>query len=407
VTAPALHSDLPRFGFTAPAGRGYRWLVARKFGTAVPISGRSGWEVDVRPYGRIREIPMLGAHGLRLNEELARHVLESIRTAIANGAGEEAACAPYLRKQRFAFGAKYAAWVEYVRAMVSAGERSANYLRELERYGKPGGPLEFIRNVAVFESSFGLMQDWIRWMADHGVGQNTRPKIVGAVRGCLGWLAQRGELEYVHPFPAMRKRRHIPTIISASAQDSILAEIPEDRRGAFYVAVEELVRPGEVRALNVSDYSWRSRELVIAHAMQGPCSSAARRGTKTGDGRVRAVSERVAVWLEQHVPREARLEGGRPLFVNPTARVNGKRWLANALREEWNRAAARAGLGGIKMYEGTKHSTATDLDRQGIDRRIVAAAAGHTTEYMTETYQPLRQGAVVEALRRRGSKRNE
>lgn len=377
-------------------------LVAREFGRVVPISGRMGWEVDVRPIGRIRRVPIKGTRGLRIaTKDLAEEVLSAIRDAIASGASEEAACAPYLTRQHTTVRKSYHAWLDHIRHLVAAGERSANYLRELERYGEEDGPLEFIFDYSRFELTYGVLEDLIRNLAERGVGQNTRPKIMGALRASLGWLETRGELDRVPRFPSMKRRKHLPRIISPDGQDDVLAEIPENRRGAFYVAVEELVRPGEVRALNVSDYSWRSREVRIQFAMQGPCSSAERRGSKTDEPAVRLVSDRVAAWLDLYVDKDARLDGERPLFVNPTGRVDGARWLANALREEWNRAAARAGLGGIRMYEGTKHSTVTALRKNGVDPRLVQAAARHRSAASTEIYNVLEQGAVTVAIRKR------
>jgi integrase len=357
----------------------------------------------VRPIGRIRHVPIKGSRrGLRLaTREIADEVLASIRDAIANGASEEVACAPYLTRQHTTVRKSYAAWLEHIRHLVTAGERSATYLRELERYGTEGGPLEAVFDYSRFELTYGVLEDLLKDLAERGIGQNTRPKIMGALSACLGWLETRGELDHTPRFPTTKKRKHLPRVISADGQEEVLALIPEKRRGAFYVAVEECVRPGEVRALNVSDYSWRSRELRIQFAMQGPCSSAERRGSKTDEPAVRVVSDRVADWLERHVGKTERLDGERPLFVNPTGRVDSGRWLGNALREEWNRAAARAGFHGIRMYEGTKHSTMTAMAKNGVDPRMRQAAARHRSPASTAIYEVLEQSAVTEAMRRR------
>jgi len=65
-------------GFTAPAGHGMRWVMARGFGHIYDWKKRGLWVVDVRPFGRIYEIPV-GDSGLRLDRpELADAVLESI-----------------------------------------------------------------------------------------------------------------------------------------------------------------------------------------------------------------------------------------------------------------------------------------------------------------------------------------
>ena len=194
--------------------------------------------------------------------------------------------------------------------------------------------------------------------------------------------------------------KYSPTIISPKAQDLILEAIPEPARGAFYAAVDLLLRPGEIRALNVEDYDPRQRALTVAYAMKGPNRSAPRRGTKEDDVRRREVSDRLAAWLQPYVSPADRLQGGAPLFRNPTGRGD-KRWLSNALRLGWNRAAASVALDRVKMYEGTKHSTATALRRAGVPLDVIQAAAGHKDVRSTQRYAQLADQAVVDALRKR------
>ncbi len=387
---------------TPRAGRGRRFLVAQSFGKVRFERDRGSWLVDVRPFGRIRTLPIAGVRPLPLStRELADGVLAAIRAEIAGGLSAEVAVAPYLPRSSTTIGRKAEAWLAMLQRRVEAGERSPTYTASLERFAKPAGAFGFLWEISVYDLTPGDLEDWVAWLADRGVGQNTRPKIVGALRSLLGWLERRGELDRIPRFPELRKRRHVPRVISVGDQEAVLEEIPEARRGAFYAAVELLARPGEIRALDVSSYSWRDRRLTIDHAMQGPNTSAPRRGTKTGDVRILEASDRLADWLERFVPAVERLIGDRPLFLNPTGRSARGRWLAGALRQQWDRAATRAGFHGVRMYEGTKHSTATALRRDGVPLDVIRAAAGHADARSTELYAKLADQAVVEALRRR------
>ena len=74
---------------------------------------------------------------------------------------------------------------------------------------------------------------------------------------------------------------------------------------------------------------------------------------------------------------------GAPLFVNPAGRRDGRRWLSNPLREEWNRAAQDVGVR-VRMYEGTKHTTATEALRSGRRLEEIQAALGHRDRKSTE-----------------------
>ncbi|OFW99251.1 MAG: hypothetical protein A3E78_11735 [Alphaproteobacteria bacterium RIFCSPHIGHO2_12_FULL_63_12] len=374
--------------------------MAREFGRVRPIPGaRKGFEIDVRPYGRIREIPMEGGRALRLNVEvLASEVLASIRSAIAEGLSEEAACAPYVRS-RASVRAKLPTWLEHMRALDDAGERSPSYLRELERYAAPGGHFDFIAEHSVFELRFKHLEDWSVWLArDRELGPKTRRNVLGAFSAFLNWLHRRGEISDVPPFPEISVPRHLPKIISIDAQDLVLAEIPAARVGIFYAQAELLIRPGEARAYNVADYSWKTHELRTAHAMKGLTAGSPRRSTKEGDACVHHASERLAAWLEEHVKQAARIKGTRALFLNP---YTEDRWSYWAMRDTWNAAAARAGVPGTKLYEGTKHSTASALRAKGVPLDVLQAAARHQDSRSTEIYALLGNSAVVDALRRR------
>jgi len=93
--------------------------------------------------------------------------------------------------------------------------------------------------------------------------------------------------------------------------------------------------------------------------------------------------------------------GDAPLFQNPKAKVEDKRWSHWALMEIWKRAAERAGQVGVRLYEGTKHSTATALRAAGVPLDVIQAAAGHKDRRSTERYAQLGNKLVTDALKKR------
>ena len=94
-----------------------------------------------------------------------------------------------------------------------------------------------------------------------------------------------------------------------------------------------------------------------------------------------------------------RLHGRIPLFINPTGRVAGKRWLGDALRTRWNRCARQALGVHVPMYEGTKHSTATDAIRRGVSLEQIQAALRHADGASTRVYAKLARGGAFDILR--------
>jgi hypothetical protein len=86
---------------------------------------------------------------------------------------------------------------------------------------------------------------------------------------------------------------------------------------------------------------YHSGWITVSKAVKGPTSKAPVRGTKQRRIRRIPVSDELVKWIERRhgsVTCEQRLHGPVPLFPNPSARNRERRWTANALREEWNRA---------------------------------------------------------------------
>ena len=73
------------------------------------------------------------------------------------------------------------------------------------------------------------------------------------------------------------------------------------------------------------------------------------------------------------------------------------------MRRVWKAAYIATGVE-ISLYEGTKHSRATDLLRQGVSERVLQALLGHRDARSTRRYARLADEALVDAIRpRRGS----
>ncbi len=392
------------FTTRALLGQGIRVEMARDLFNVRQRKDSGAWYVDCRPYGRIQWIMVEEVGKKPLDEQMAHMLLAWIRAEIAGGKSPKEAVDPYLPRPTALVRDRLPAWLEMMSDQVERGDRSPTYLRELVRYAKPSGHFSPLFEVSTYGISYGLIEDWTKILADRGLGQKTRTNVVGAFHSFLGWLVSREEISAVPKFPPQPKTVHRPHIIPPDVQDAILKEIPEQKRGAFITSVELLLRPGEVRALNVENYDRRTRVLCVAHAMKGPRRDAPRRETKEGDIRYREASDRLHAWIERYVPLLAVYEGERPLFANPDAKAAlnpSKRWTHDPLRTNWNEAATRAGHPGVQLYEGTKHSTATALRRAGVPLDVIQAAAGHKDVRSTERYAQLADDVVADALRKR------
>jgi len=366
--------------------------------------GEQRWRIDLRPHGWIFACPdpVTGKMIPLRSKRAALGVLESIRSAYASGKTLDIAIAAYTRSRSAvnSIPVRIEAWLMRRRQDCAAGDISPTYLRELERYARADGYFPWWREISIWDVNAGMLEDWSRAMATQRLSGSTRRKVLGAFHAFLADLVRRGELERIPAFPRVPVDEYVPRTTTIDLQDQILAAIPADRRGAF-LAARLGIRPGEVRALNVSDYDRPSRVLTIRAAMKGPTSSAPRRGTKERNVRRLIVDHELASWIEEHVDFRGALSGA-PLFVNPTGRRDGKRWLSNPLREEWDRAAQRVGVL-VRMYEGTKHTTATEALRAGRRMEEIQRALGHRDRKSTERYARLAEVTPVGELFRRAA----
>ena len=115
------------------------------------------------------------------------------------------------------------------------------------------------------------------------------------------------------------------------------------------------------------------------------------------------MDEELQRWIEWRLVRVSKEELLReriPLFPNPTARNRGRRWMHNTLREEWNRAAEKVGVR-VRMYEGTKHSSATAWLAQGSSLQMIQRMLRHADSRSTDCYAKLGDLALVSVIRPR------
>jgi hypothetical protein len=69
------------------------------------------------------------------------------------------------------------------------------------------------------------------------------------------------------------------------------------------------------------------------------------------------------------------------------------------LRDAWIKAAASVGIPRCRLYEGTKHTMATDAVRRGVSERALQTFLGHTDSRSTRRYARLSEAALVSVFR--------
>ena len=349
--------------------------------------GKRSFYLDFRPHGRVYGIPDPGGAGtipIR-DRSTADRILENVRQAFIDGKTVEQALAPWLSRvaPEMRVGARYTLFCKRLADQVAAGEKSQSYLDEIARYGKVGGYLDTIRELPVFTLNFGHLEDLDAELIRRGLAPKTRSHVIGALRTFCRWLKRRGDIDQVPDFPTITVPEYLPRIIEPEAQRQILDAVPDRLRGPFLAAAFHGLRPTEIVRLNVADYDWKAGVIRA-------------RRTKSKRSRVIPASGELRTWIERYVDPAGRLTGA-PLFTNPRGRARDRRWTWDALADTWTRAARQVGVE-ARLYEGTKHSSATAARRRGVALEVIQHALGHADVRSTERYARAAELAPVEVL---------
>ena len=68
------------------------------------------------------------------------------------------------------------------------------------------------------------------------------------------------------------------------------------------------------------------------------------------------------------------------------------------VRDVWKRATTSVGLGDVRLYEGTKHTMATDAIRRGVSERALQTFLGHRDVRSTQRYARMPEHAIISVL---------
>ena len=340
------------------------------------------------------------------SREMAEAILAHVHMEVSKGRALDDVLSELAPHQSATSGVEHLLkqWLDLFRKKVEAGDRQPRTLREYERWARPEpkDPKDPENHFAwwygrsVWEVDEASLEEWSYSLAEKGLSSKTRRNVLAGFRSFLTWVARKHRSFTVPRFPWPTAPDHLPTVLTREVQAKVLDTIPELKRGVFIAMADLLIRPGEARVLRVRD--WTEDELRVERAAKDRKLGGVIRGPKKATGvKTLPVSARLLDWLKAHVSAERRLaEPDGPLFSNPDG--DSGWWSETSLRRTWGKACTRAGVAGIGLYEGTKHSGATHLKGLGADDRLLAAIMGHRDPRSVEKYAKVQGRAIRTAL---------
>jgi integrase len=139
------------------------------------------------------------------------------------------------------------------------------------------------------------------------------------------------------------------------------------------------VRPGEARALKCSDVNLSHQSVTIHSTFSKEIYRAKRKGRKAKPIVIPIHSECLPYITD-------RIGSSLPaawLFPNPR---HGDHYRLTTIRKIWDRLRVKMGIKGLRLYDATRHSFASQLINKETSIYRVSRLLGHSTTKMTERY---------------------
>jgi integrase len=204
-----------------------------------------------------------------------------------------------------------------------------------------------------------------------------------------------GYIQAVPKFPIELKVDKLPKPVvkwaDTDIQDLILAQIPETVFPAIYFQMTHATRTGETRALQRKHIALERDTVLIEQAFVGR----ELRATKTMNRELLPLDpefKKIYLSMPQGFPEDF-------VFVKQSGRGKGKPYSESYFRKVWNKAREKAGVGHITLYQGTRHSFASQAVNRGVPLNIIQRFLRHESPKMTERYAHLETKSLKVAQR--------
>ena len=209
----------------------------------------------------------------------------------------------------------------------------------------------------------------------------TKKNIVDVLKSFYKSFRELDQARIAWPSPALDKRT--VTWISEEEQARIISFIPEYHRPIYLFMIWHGVRPGEARALQWDCINLRENGITIKRTFSEDILRDITKGRR--DRVIPIYSEFLPLF--KSLKRDLR---SKFVFINPKNK-SGFNYGENGLTKIWNMAVEEAGYAPIRLYNGTRHSYASQLYKMGAGLSDIQELLGHSTMEMTKRYADAEQ----------------
>lgn len=281
-------------------------------------------------------------------------------------------------------------WLAHCEILLSRGELSPSYLKELRRFVKklfiPFFGNQNMREIKgqrlkVFYDSLGVK------------APKTIFNIMGALHKIFADAVDEEVVEALPKFPIDFKPSRLPEPeikwASEEQQDEIFRHLDDEDYFMIFFLATHGARPGEARALKHKDINLKEDTVRIG------------RGFSLNQLREQTKNKRIRIIPLD--PEWKKLYLKRPRSINPDGFVftrNGEPVSESWTRKKWNEARKKAELAHITLYAGTRHSIASQAANRGESLYLIGKLLGHSDPRQTTRYSHLNTESMKQVQRK-------
>jgi integrase len=293
------------------------------------------------------------------------------------------------RKSQYSFQVYAESWLKRCERKVELGKLSKIHFRHLRHCVN--------RLFVPFFGTLNILDIKGRHISEFWLSLDKAPKTVFNIMAALHRLfndAKRDEtIQQVPAFPAELRQSELPEPNWRWASEEVQEQIFQhlEAEDLFFILFQAChgTRTGETRALQHRDIDLANDSITISRAFSErelkTCTKSKKHRTIPLD----------PVWKEIYV--------SRPRVVDPRGFVftrNGEPYSTKWMWRRWCEACDKAGVPGLTLYQGTRHSLASQAANRGVSIYMIARFLGHNDIKTSQRYAHLDTNPMRQVQRR-------
>jgi integrase len=301
------------------------------------------------------------------SERLALRIAEQINGDLENCLKESI---PFEPRKWFAPSIAEGAFKNYAEKWLTGQTHYApSHIRDVNRHIYAA--IEFFKLTPIREIRAGHIEDFAKGLPDH-LSDKTRKNYLITLHKLFSDAYRREDIPKIPPFPVVSIPEPETRWLTIEDQDRVFEKLPKHDLPIFWFMRIYACRPGEARALQWDCIDFEKGVVILKRTFS---ANVLREQTKARNIRYLPLVEPVLSIL-----REIRGISG---FV---FRNQSGRYYQADIGKIWNRACDEAGVNRVCLYQGTRHSWASQKASAGESLRIIGRVLGHSKPEITERY---------------------